>query len=127
MERRKRNILVLLFASMLILAIDLVPHHHHHGVPCWQPVKKEAGACSSSQNGCGCIGTFYASSRIDDTLHAFYCNHLPAVILLPEVLTSCSFIPERAFFPGYPDYTESLFDPHLLGAFGLRAPPLFVV
>lgn len=124
MEKRKGILVFLLFVSMLILAIDVLPHHHHAGVPCLQPVETETPVSHSQvPSACSCIDAFYAASNIDDTLHEFYCNHYPATTLLAQILTCCLLIPERIVVPEKPVYIENLHDTHVLCQFGLRAPP----
>lgn len=128
MKRRKYITLFLLFVSMLMLAVNFVPHHHHYhnGMPCFHSIekeKKDAGTTPAKPHSCSCIDSFYAAKDTGHSHDEAYCNHFPAITLLADLITHYLFIPERTD-QTVPIYVELLHDTHLLCNFGLRAPPV---
>lgn len=129
MKERRYIGLCLLFVSMLMLAVNIVPHHHHYhnGMPCFHSIEKETKTCDdvpSKPHHCSCIDSFYAAENQGHTHHETYCNHFPAVTLFTDLITCCLFIPERILSSEIPIYIEALHDTHVLCDFGLRAPPV---
>lgn len=129
MKKRKYISLLLLFVSMLMLAVNLVPHHHHYhnGMPCFHSIEKEAQTTdntSAKPHSCSCIDSFYAAENQGHTHHEAYCNHFPAMTLLTDLITYYLFIPDPICDRVFPIYVESLHDTHVLCDFGLRAPPV---
>lgn len=131
MKKRKGITFFVLFVSILMLAINVVPHHHHYhnGMPCFHSLEKEGDTSHSTPSQphrCSCIDSFYAAENQGHTHHESYCNHFPAVVLFADLLTCCLFIPDRIIEPDFPIYIETLHDVHILCNFGLRAPPALV-
>lgn len=130
MKRKQYIARILLFISMMVLMVPVIPHHHHaNGVIC---LKKDitADCCEhnhhtpDSDHSCcnttGCITTrFMQQAPLSDDAGPH--PDIPRVITL--------FIEPLIYFPSLSEpggecvYRETLHDTFAIRATGLRAPP----
>lgn len=128
MKQRRAITFLLLFVSLMVLAIEAVPHHHHRGVPCFgtaeteQPNTEDDGHHSKSE--CDCLASFYAAEKGGHTHHESYCNHFPSITLFGDLVSFC-LMSEESIPITYSIFIESLHATHVSCAIGLRAPPVF--
>lgn len=128
MKRRRVITLFLLFVSIMVLTLEVIPHHHHNGVPCLRAVETEQAdqehhTCNKCS--CECLASFYAADLNGHTHHESYCNHYPAITLFAGVVSFYLNLPEESVPIAYPVYIESLHATRVSCSIGLRAPPVF--
>lgn len=132
--KRKRHIArILLFISMMVLMVPVIPHHHHtDGMIC---MKKNitADCCEHSHhtpaddhsccNTTGCIATHFVQ-QAPQSDNAGSHPDIPRVItLLIEPLINFPSLSESDARSRKYIYQETLHDTFVIRATGLRAPP----
>ncbi len=143
----KRHIYFLLFVSILMLAVPLVPHHHHaNGVICLKnDIATEQSCCghqqpTDDQQSCpghhhpendaccndGCMArmeTSVPTSQVDlgDPAHGFV-----AVLFTDYIIENLLKPQERRIKNNYV-YRESLHGTNITRAYALRGPPCLFV
>lgn len=128
MKRRKVITLFLLFVSIMVLTIEVIPHHHHNGTPCLlvletEQTDQEHGNCNKCS--CDCLTSFYAADLSGHSHHESYCNHFPSIILFADLVSFYLNQPEESVPIISPVFIESLHATQVTCAVGLRAPPVF--
>jgi hypothetical protein len=110
--RNKRYILsFLLFISIIMLVVPVIPHHHHPG---------NDSCCND-----GCM------TRLNSPTPSVQADHSPhylfTAILFTDLIIENLFKPQERRIKNYYAYRESLHSTVINCAFGLRAPPYPVV
>lgn len=125
---------ILLFTSILMMSVPVIPHHHHgddficmkNDLPAKKPLQHQAdqGDCCSNS---GCITTHFFE-QVPISHNALLLFSLPNVITLfseiysPEIDLSSK--KERKL--NEYSYLETLHSTYIIRARGFRAPPCFL-
>ena len=132
--RNKRYIVsFLLFISMIMLVVPVIPHHNHaDGVICMKndltpepqcPKHHHPGNDSCCNDGCMTrLNSPTPSVQADNNPH-----YLFTAILFTDFIIENLFRPQERRIKNYYAYRESLHGTAVNRAFGLRAPPYPVV
>ena len=133
--RNKRYIVsFLLFISMIMLVVPVIPHHHHaDGVICMKNDLTPEPQCPKhyhhpDNDSCcndGCMTRLNSptpSVQADNNPH-----YLFTAILFTDFIIENLFRPQERRIKNYYAYRESLHGTAVNRAFGLRAPPSPVV
>ena len=127
--RNKRYIVsFLLFISMIMLVVPVIPHHHHaDGVICMKndltpepqcPKHHHPGNDSCCNDGC--------MTRLNSPTPSVQADNNPHYLFTAIIIENL-FRPQERRIKNYYAYRESLHGTAVNRAFGLRAPPYPVV
>ena len=131
MKKKRYITYFLLFISMIMLAVPVIPHHHHdNGMICMKNDIPSEGCChhqgSCSEHCCcdtGCMTTHFFQQTPNSDNSVAHPDFVWVTTLFFEPILKLLSVPEEAG-TGYKFvYIESLHGTFITRASGLRAPP----